>query len=222
MDATREIDGAKVFIKAVKRSTRELDFPFCFSPNELQDDSCNHFLPALQLLDDPLDAETVLVITPYVRPYDNPGFSTLEEVFDFMEQTLKGLQHMHDQGMAHRNCDEDAIVMDARSLYPKGHHPLDIFILGNLFYDLLDRYRGLVFLKALPYEMTRDIPELRPTALTAYNLLQKLKASVPAWELRWRLEPPQEGYWIGVARDCRALTRELTYHVNDTLHNRDR
>ncbi|THG95622.1 hypothetical protein EW026_g6061 [Hermanssonia centrifuga] len=113
VEATRQRGDVKVFIKAVKPATREIDFPACFSTHQWRDHPSNHFLPVLDVLEDPLDANNVLMVTPHVRPLDYSAFTTLEEIIDFMEQTLRGMQFMHGEDIAHRK----------RAQIPSKSHP---------------------------------------------------------------------------------------------------
>ncbi|THH16194.1 hypothetical protein EUX98_g9342 [Antrodiella citrinella] len=59
----------------------------------------------------------------YLRPYYDPEFEVVEEVVEFVRQTLEGLTFIHSQGVAHRDCSTMNIMMDGRPLYPEDHHP---------------------------------------------------------------------------------------------------
>ncbi|THH15986.1 hypothetical protein EUX98_g9373 [Antrodiella citrinella] len=60
---------------------------------------------------------------PYLRQFNDPPFEVVEEVLDFIKQTLEGLAFIHSHGVAHRDCSTMNIMMDARPLYPDDHHP---------------------------------------------------------------------------------------------------
>ncbi|KAJ2984326.1 hypothetical protein NUW54_g10540 [Trametes sanguinea] len=103
-------------------------------------DSQNHCVRIKEILSDPLDSHLSLMVMPYLRPCNDPDFSTVGDVIDFVSQTLEGLVFMHKHRVAHRydilelraqlahEVDRDIammnIMMDASSLYPAGHHPV--------------------------------------------------------------------------------------------------
>ncbi|KAL5536298.1 hypothetical protein ACEPAF_119 [Sanghuangporus sanghuang] len=42
------------------------------------------------------------MVMPLLKSFDYPSFSSVDEVIDFMNQTLRGLSFMHSRGIAHR------------------------------------------------------------------------------------------------------------------------
>ncbi|KAG8216512.1 hypothetical protein J3R82DRAFT_6628 [Butyriboletus roseoflavus] len=56
---------------------------------------------------------------PVLRPFNEPNFTSFGEVVDF------GLNYMHDQNVAHRDCAADNILMDGSNLYINGWHPMN-------------------------------------------------------------------------------------------------
>ncbi|PSS05541.1 hypothetical protein PHLCEN_2v3743 [Hermanssonia centrifuga] len=126
MDATRTSDGTLVFLKAVRRTSRDYEIGLYLSGDHLKHHPYNHCNLILDVLPDPLDDTNVLLVTPYLRPYNNPELSSIGEAVDLIKQTLQGLLFMHEAGIAHRDCTGKNIVMDASSLYPQGHHPVRI------------------------------------------------------------------------------------------------
>ncbi|KAJ8482818.1 hypothetical protein ONZ51_g5120 [Trametes cubensis] len=87
-------------------------------------DSRNHCVRIHEILPDPLDTRLGLMVMPYLRPCNNPDFTTVGDVVEFVDQTLEGLVFMHDHNIAHRDIATANIMMDARPLYPNGHHPV--------------------------------------------------------------------------------------------------
>ncbi|EJC99783.1 uncharacterized protein FOMMEDRAFT_93491 [Fomitiporia mediterranea MF3/22] len=66
----------------------------------------------------------VFLIMPFLHTFNNPPFFSVDEVLDFVKQTLEGLVYMHGQNVAHRDCAAENIMLDATVLYPKGFHPV--------------------------------------------------------------------------------------------------
>ncbi|KAI0077826.1 hypothetical protein K474DRAFT_1039953 [Panus rudis PR-1116 ss-1] len=124
LDATRSSDGSRISIKIVKTSTQEEQIGLYLSRPEVRHDPQNHCVPILEALPDPLDSFQRLIVMPFLCPFDEPEFLAIGEVVDFVRQTLEGLSFMHSQGVAHRDCAAGNIMMDARPLYPRGHHPV--------------------------------------------------------------------------------------------------
>ncbi|EJF56261.1 hypothetical protein DICSQDRAFT_183909 [Dichomitus squalens LYAD-421 SS1] len=66
------------------------------------------------------------MVMPYLRRFNSPDFGTIDEVMDFIRQSLDGLRFLHDCRVAHRDIAAANVMMDSRSLYPEGHHPVRI------------------------------------------------------------------------------------------------
>ncbi|GBE87973.1 hypothetical protein SCP_1201990 [Sparassis crispa] len=124
IDAVRLQDGELVSIKAVPEHSDEIRIARFLSSPELLEHPTNHSVPVLHVLSDPLDNQFKLMVMPFLRPFNNPPFYAIGEVIDFIQQTLEGLHFLHTQGIAHRDCASANIMMDARSLYSQGHHPV--------------------------------------------------------------------------------------------------
>ncbi|KAI0351971.1 kinase-like protein [Trametes cingulata] len=122
IDATRRSDGQVVAIKSVKKRGQEVEISLFLS--SLQQRRDNHCVPVVDVLDDPLNPSRSLMIMQYLRPYDDPEFLMIGDVIDFVTQMLEGLAFLHTQRVAHRDIAPPNIMMDARSLYPEGHHPV--------------------------------------------------------------------------------------------------
>jgi len=60
---------------------------------------------------------------PVLRVFNDPPFVFVDEVLDFIQQTLEGLIFLHRIGIAHRDCSDNNLMLDASSLYPEGFHP---------------------------------------------------------------------------------------------------
>ncbi|KZT72363.1 hypothetical protein DAEQUDRAFT_32581 [Daedalea quercina L-15889] len=124
MDAIRKADGALVSIKITKNDTNELAIARYLSSTVVPKAPQNHCVPVLDVLPDPFESTKTLMVMPYLRPFDDPPFTAIGEVIDFIDQTLEGIQFLHHQRVAHRDCAAANIMMDGRPLYPQGHHPV--------------------------------------------------------------------------------------------------
>ncbi|KIK54378.1 hypothetical protein GYMLUDRAFT_232052 [Collybiopsis luxurians FD-317 M1] len=133
MDALRISDSYMVALKRVKNpvtegrrsiSTEER-ISALFSNDEHGSDPRNHCVRLLQILHIPgIDDETILVL-PWMRNPKNPEFRTIGEVLQFVKEIFEGVQYMHQNNVAHRDCSFNNMVMDANEMYPNGYHPCD-------------------------------------------------------------------------------------------------
>ncbi|KAI0776836.1 kinase-like domain-containing protein [Trametes elegans] len=123
MDATRVSTKEIVAIKTFFRARQELDIAQFLSSIS---DPLNHCVPIHEILIDPHDPKLALMVMPYLRPCNNPDFGTIGDIIEFVDQTLEGLVFMHKHRVAHRDVAVENIMMDAKPLYPEGHHPVRI------------------------------------------------------------------------------------------------
>ncbi|VDB87023.1 unnamed protein product [Peniophora sp. CBMAI 1063] len=125
MDATRLSDGAYVIMKAVDNSRypNEVAITTYLSSAGLARDPRNHCVPVLDSFDAPDDPTRTIIVLPLLRRFDDPPFETVGEAVDCIRQLLEGLQFMHEQYIAHRDCTWLNIMMDASPLYPAPFHP---------------------------------------------------------------------------------------------------
>ncbi|KAH7882625.1 kinase-like domain-containing protein [Phlebopus sp. FC_14] len=125
LDATRA-DGTPVFIKQVDRRKHPIEAEiaqFLSSPSLLSD-SHNHTIPVLDSFPHKDKPEIQYLVMPLLCPVDDPSFTTIKELIDFVDQTLEDLAFMHEHNVAHRDCSGQNIMIDASDLYPNGWHPI--------------------------------------------------------------------------------------------------
>lgn len=92
IDAARVEDGERVAIKVTQNDKQELQIThFLSSIRESQ----NHCIPIFQVLPDPLDSNSSLMVMPYLRPCNDPEFWTIGEVIDFIDQTVEVRHLLH-------------------------------------------------------------------------------------------------------------------------------
>ncbi|KAH9936828.1 kinase-like protein [Epithele typhae] len=132
MDATRRKDGKLVVIKTT-RLQWELDIARYVT--SLQDPQ-NHCVPVIDVFRDSLVPGTVLMVMPYLRPFNNPPMEKLGELFAFIDQTLEGLSFLHRHRIAHRDICPLNVMMDAHPLYPGGHHPVRLGSSPDALYEV--------------------------------------------------------------------------------------
>ncbi|KAH8103569.1 kinase-like domain-containing protein [Cristinia sonorae] len=124
LDATRMNDKSRVSIKVISRKSSEHKISRHLSSEALSRNPNNHCVPVHDVFQDCINPEQVLLIMTYLRPFDDPPFAFVDEVMDFVRQSLEGLCFLHDQGVAHRDCFTANIMMDGRPLFPEDHHPV--------------------------------------------------------------------------------------------------
>ncbi|KAI0363577.1 kinase-like protein [Pilatotrama ljubarskyi] len=128
IDATRRSNGQLIAIKSVKKRSQEVQISVFLSSLQHRE---NHCVPVIDVLDDPLSPSRSLMVMQYLRPYDDPEFIMIGDVVDFVTQMLEagslaaiGLAFLHAQRVTHRDIAPPNVMMDGRSLYPGGHHPV--------------------------------------------------------------------------------------------------
>lgn len=89
IDAVRQIDGSIVAIKTTRNDTQEIAIASYLSSAHLMTDPMNHFVLLVEVLPDPFNSVRSLMVFPYLRPFDDPGFGAIGEVVDFVKQTLE-------------------------------------------------------------------------------------------------------------------------------------
>jgi len=89
LDAVRTVDNHRVSIKIVSNASQEIKIACLLSTKELLPDPRNHCVPVLDVLPDPLSPSHSLLIMPYLRPFYDPAFEVVEDIMDFIQQTLE-------------------------------------------------------------------------------------------------------------------------------------
>lgn len=119
MDAKGIKDGTIVAIKYRYLGNEEVRIGRMLSAAEHRQDPMNHCVPILEHFTDD-DTGLNFLVMPLLRAFDDPPFYYVDEVLDFMRQTLEvsvkvdkgrlltnrldwqGMLYMHNQGVAHR------------------------------------------------------------------------------------------------------------------------
>ncbi|KAI4524529.1 hypothetical protein K525DRAFT_266959 [Schizophyllum commune Loenen D] len=86
-------------------------------------DPANHCVPVYDVLHPPGHEDFVIIVLAFCRQFDNPRFDTVGEAVEFFRQVFEGFQFMHRNGIAHRDCIDLNIMMDATPLYDHPYHP---------------------------------------------------------------------------------------------------
>ncbi|KAJ7713712.1 kinase-like domain-containing protein [Mycena olivaceomarginata] len=124
MDATVIADGSFVTMKRIQSPSQELDIAVWFSNEPQRSDPANYCVPILQVLTDPKEEGWAIIVMPLLRAYDKPRFDTIGEAVAFFKQIFEGVQFMHRNNVAHRDCTSSNIMMDGASLYRVPFHPI--------------------------------------------------------------------------------------------------
>ncbi|KAI0669458.1 kinase-like domain-containing protein [Trametes maxima] len=139
IDAERTSDGLRVAIKSVSNEGDELKLSqFISSIGGAE----NHCAEALEVIRDPLNSNRSFLVMPYLRPYNDPELQTIGDVIMFVSQMLKGLAFLHHNRIAHRDIAPPNIMMDARPLYPSGHHPVRMHCAPDAIHDAIPLSRA--------------------------------------------------------------------------------
>ncbi|OSX65919.1 hypothetical protein POSPLADRAFT_1052589 [Postia placenta MAD-698-R-SB12] len=124
-DATRISDGALVLLKQVSVIVHphEVSIGRYLCSDELRSDPDNHCVPLHDVLKDPSEENTVILVMPLLRKCDDPEFDTIGEVVDFIRQLVNGLKFMHAHHVAHRDIMLSNVMFDPKPMYPDMYHP---------------------------------------------------------------------------------------------------
>ncbi|KAI0824561.1 kinase-like protein [Trametes gibbosa] len=121
IDARRQKDNELVAIKRFRTDSQEQHIIQFLSTLE---DEKKHAVPVYAILPDPFDPQLALMVMPFLRPCDEPDFSTIGDAVEFIDQITEGLVFLHSHRIAHRDIAFANIMMDAKPLYPNGYHPV--------------------------------------------------------------------------------------------------
>ncbi|TDL22593.1 hypothetical protein BD410DRAFT_722812 [Rickenella mellea] len=126
ISATRVADGKPLIIRRiiVNVMSTEVAIGKYLTNSDFSNDPANHAVPVLDVFRD-VSHGLQFVVMPVLRHFDDPPFSTVSEVTDFVFQTLEGIEFLHGRGVAHQDCSIGNIMMDATPLYPDGFHPIN-------------------------------------------------------------------------------------------------
>ncbi|KAH9847021.1 kinase-like protein [Lenzites betulinus] len=133
IDARRTEDNELVAIKEIRRDSQEQYIVQFLSTIK---NSANHAVPVYAILPDPLDPHLAFMVMPFLRPCNDPDFTTIGEVVEFIDQIIEGLVFLHRHRIAHRDIAFANIMMDAKPLYPDGYHPASLDRSEDLSYEV--------------------------------------------------------------------------------------
>ncbi|KAJ3931327.1 MAG: kinase-like domain-containing protein [Lentinula lateritia] len=125
MDALRISDSYMVAMKKVNVSTAEENIASFFSNKEHNTDSRNHCIRVLEVLPVPGNDDEKILVMPWLRDVMDPRFRTIGEAIQFFKEMIEGLQYMHENNVAHRDCARNNMGMDANSMYTRQYHPIE-------------------------------------------------------------------------------------------------
>ncbi|KAI9444379.1 kinase-like domain-containing protein [Lactarius psammicola] len=107
MDATRISDGKPVISSP---------------PNPSPSDPRNHCAPLLDVIELPNDPP--IMVHSLLRSFYDPEFQTFGEFVTFFAQICEGVEFMHENNVAHRDCTRQNIMLDPSNMYPESFHPV--------------------------------------------------------------------------------------------------
>ncbi|KAJ4471466.1 kinase-like domain-containing protein [Lentinula aciculospora] len=124
MDALRMSDSYMVALKLVKVSTGEDAIATFFSNEEHNTNPRNHCIRVLEVLPVPGIDDEKIIVMPWLRKIMDPRFRTIGEAVHFFREMIEGLQCMHQNNVAHRDCARNNLGMDANSMFTREYHPI--------------------------------------------------------------------------------------------------
>ena len=89
MDALRLEDNKYVFLKCIEKSGEELEIARSFSSEGKLGDALNHCVPVVDYFEDERLPHCGILVTPLLRRFDEPSFVSIDEVVEFVRQTLE-------------------------------------------------------------------------------------------------------------------------------------
>ncbi|KAK6968987.1 kinase domain-containing protein [Favolaschia claudopus] len=116
---------SRVLLKAVSTSAHphEAAIGQLMTASPHSEDPRNHCISIQDIVQDPYDSDIHLLVMPICIPLDRPMFDTVGEVVDCIRQILEGIQYMHGNYIAHRDCNFTNVMQDP-AVYPDGNfHP---------------------------------------------------------------------------------------------------
>lgn len=122
VDAIQEATGKQVYIKEVPSNSEELHIAQMLIQEEWAKDPRNHCVPLIKVFKDHQNSDLSYMVMPFLRPVETPPFETVKEIIRFADQILEGLVFLHEKGVAHRDCVQKNLMMDADAMYPEGFH----------------------------------------------------------------------------------------------------
>ncbi|KAJ3722150.1 kinase-like domain-containing protein [Lentinula guzmanii] len=123
MDARRISDSLVVAMKRVKISTSEDQIATLFSDDAHNSDPHNHCVRIIEVLPVSEGNEKILVMA-WMREVMDPRFRTVGEAVQFLKEMVEGLQYMHQNNVAHRDCSMNNMAMEANAMYTRQYHPV--------------------------------------------------------------------------------------------------
>ncbi|KAK7028454.1 kinase domain-containing protein [Favolaschia claudopus] len=130
MDAVRTWDDTKVLLKSVSTSLHphEVEIAQMFSSPPHLGHPRNHCVPLLELLPDPEDSDKQISVMPQLVTCQRPVFETVGEVMACWRDIFEGIQYMHENLVAHRDCTFNNIMQGPTLLYPEGFYPVQTWM----------------------------------------------------------------------------------------------
>ena len=89
MDAHRLSDGRRVFLKRVPRNSPEIPISRFFTQDGIVNDPRNHCVTIVDYFEDESLSDYGFLVTPIMRDFDSPEFLSIDEVLEFVRQTLE-------------------------------------------------------------------------------------------------------------------------------------
>ena len=91
LDATRISTGEIVMLKRISmlQHPTEVEITRYFSTEPIASHPRNHSIPLYEILDVPGDDDDVILVLPFLRPYDSPTMESVGEAVEFFRQIFE-------------------------------------------------------------------------------------------------------------------------------------
>ena len=89
MDDLRLENNKYVFLKRIEKSSRGFETARLFLSEEKIGDTFNHCVPVLGCFEDERLLHCGIFVTPLLRTFNRPQFISIDEVVEFVRQTLE-------------------------------------------------------------------------------------------------------------------------------------
>ncbi|KAF8507365.1 hypothetical protein BU17DRAFT_9249, partial [Hysterangium stoloniferum] len=106
MAATRISNGAVVQLKKISLPKHDDEYSIAtyFSSELLASEPQNHCIPVVEVIKIPKDESIVVLVFPNFQSLRDAKFETRDDSMEFLGQIFEGIQFLHKNNVAHRNC----------------------------------------------------------------------------------------------------------------------
>ncbi|EIN06271.1 hypothetical protein PUNSTDRAFT_91085 [Punctularia strigosozonata HHB-11173 SS5] len=126
MFAVRVADGADILLTRIcaPAPSHQVSIIRTLGREPLACDRRNHCVPVYEVLAASGEKNTVFIVSPVLREWNDPSFDTVGEIVSMIMQIFEGLHFLHMHRIAYRANIMRKAMLDPRDMYPEGFHPI--------------------------------------------------------------------------------------------------